>query len=147
MLSQSEGQLLLDIMDDHGLEQMIPFPTRDKNTLDLFLTSLTGQFQDIHSRDKLSDHDIVSGFLRIFIPHIKKKKPQRKVFSYQKGDFETMRQDALRFAKEKYFNGHSDASLVQENFNVITSFIHDSADKYITKTRLFKYIENFTSQN
>ena len=30
MLSQSEGQMLLDIMDDRGLEQMIPFPARDK---------------------------------------------------------------------------------------------------------------------
>ena len=28
-LSQSEGQMLLDIMDDHGLEQMIHFPTPD----------------------------------------------------------------------------------------------------------------------
>ena len=25
-----------------------------------------------------------------------------------KGDFETMRKDVLRFAKEKYFKGHSD---------------------------------------
>ena len=120
MLSQSEGQMLLDIMDDHGLEQMIPFPTRGKNTLDLFLTSLPSQFQNIYSPDKLSDHDIVSEFLRIFIPHI--KKPRMKVYSYQKGDFETMRKEALRLAKEKYFNGHSDARSVQENFNVITIY-------------------------
>ena len=53
------------------------------------------------------------------------------MYSYQKGDFETMRKYALRFANEKYFNGHSDARLVQENFNLITSFIHDSADKLI----------------
>ena len=70
MLNQSEGQMLLDIKDDHGLDQMIPFPTRDKNTLDLNLTSLLGQCQDIPSPDKLSDYNIVSGFLRILIPHI-----------------------------------------------------------------------------
>ena len=39
---QSERQMLLDIIDDHGLEQMILFPTRDENTLDLILTSLPG---------------------------------------------------------------------------------------------------------
>ena len=61
-LSQSEGQMI-DIMNDHGLEQMVHFPTREKNTLDLILTILSGQFQDIHSSDKLSDHDIVSGNL------------------------------------------------------------------------------------
>ena len=36
-----------------------------------------------------------------------------------------------KFAKEKYFNGHSDTRSVQENFNLITSFIQDSADKHI----------------
>ena len=42
-----------------------------------------------------------------------------------------MRQDAFEFAKEKYFNGFPDTRLVQENFNLITSFIQDSADKHI----------------
>ena len=41
---------------------MIHFPTRDKNTLALVLTTLPGQFQDIQIPDKLSDHDVVSGF-------------------------------------------------------------------------------------
>ena len=53
------------------------------------------------------------------------------MYSYQKGDFETVRKDALRFANGKYFNGHSDARSVQENFNLITSFIHASADNHI----------------
>ena len=78
-------------MNDHGLEQMVHFPPRKKNTLDSILTTLSGQFQDVHSPDKLSDHDIVSGTLKIFIPPI--KKPRRKVYLYQKGDHESMRKD------------------------------------------------------
>ena len=128
-LSQSEGQILLDIMNDHGLEQMVHFPTREKNTLDLILTTLPGQFQDVHSPDKLSDHDIISGTFKIFIPPI--KKPRRKVYLYQKGDYESIRKDTLEFAKEKYFNGHSVTRSVQENFDLLTSFIQDSADKHI----------------
>ena len=89
--STSEGQIL--IMNDHSLEQMVHSPTREKNTLDLILTTLPGQFQDIHSPDKLSDHDIVSGTLKIFIPPI--KKPRGKVYLYQKGDYESMRKDTL----------------------------------------------------
>ena len=78
-LSQSEGQILIDIMNDHGLEQMVHFPTREKNTLDLILTTLPGQFQDVHSPDKLSDHDIVSGTLKIFTPPPHPiRKPRRK---------------------------------------------------------------------
>ena len=68
----------------------------------LILTTLPGQFQDVHSPEKLSDHDIVSGTLKYFIPPI--KKPRRKVYLYQKGHYESMRKDTLEFAKEKYFN-------------------------------------------
>ena len=55
-------------MNDHGLEQLVNFPSRERNTLDLILTSLPGQFVDIHSPDNLSDHDIVSGTLKIATP-------------------------------------------------------------------------------
>ena len=41
-----------------------------------------------------------------------------------------MRKDTLEFAKEKYFSGHSDTLSVQENFDLLTSFIQDSADKH-----------------
>ena len=47
-------------MNDHGLEQLVYFPTRDKHTLDLIVTSLPAQFVDIHSPYRLNDHDIVS---------------------------------------------------------------------------------------
>ena len=111
------------------MEKLIHFPTREENTLDLIITSIPGQFQDIHSPDKLSDYDIVSGTLKIFIPP--KKKPRRKIYLYQKGDYNSMRKDTLNFANEKYFNGHSNSRSVQENFDLITSFIQEAADKHI----------------
>ena len=37
------------------------------------------------------------------------------MYLYQKGDYESMRKDTLKFAKEKYFSGHSDTRSVQEN--------------------------------
>ena len=75
--------MLIDIMNDHGLEQLVHFPIREKNTLNLLLTSLPSQFQDIHTLDKLSDHGIVAGTLKVVIPPI--QKPRRKVYLYQKG--------------------------------------------------------------
>ena len=128
-LSLSEGEKFIEILNDRHLEQLVHFPTREKNTLDLIITSLPSQFLDIQSTDRLSDYDIVSGTLKIVIPPI--KKPRRKVYRYQKGDYDSMRSDALRFAKERYFNGYSDTRSVQEKFNFITSFIQDSADKHI----------------
>ena len=74
------------------MEQLVHFPARERNTLDLIITSLPSQFLDIQSPDRLSDHDIVSGTLKIVIPPI--KKTRRKVYRYQKGDYESMRSDA-----------------------------------------------------
>ena len=53
------------------------------------------------------------------------------MYRYQKGNYESMRKDTLKFSNEKYFNGLSDTHSFQENFNLITSFIQDSADKHI----------------
>ena len=110
-------------MNDYELGQLVHFPTRELNTLDLIITSLPSVFVEIHSTDRLSDHDIVSGTLKVVIP-------QRKVYRYQKGDYESMRNDTI-FAKEKYINDHSDTRSFQENFSWITSFIQVSADKHI----------------
>ena len=53
------------------------------------------------------------------------------MYLYQKGDYESVRKDTLEFAKEKYFSSHWDTRSVQENFDLLTSFIQDSADKHI----------------
>ena len=52
--------MLIDVMNDHGFEQWVQFPTREKNTLGLIPTSLPGQFHEIHSPDKLCDYDVIS---------------------------------------------------------------------------------------
>ena len=70
-LSLSECEKFIEILNDHHLEQLVHFPTRERNTLDLIITSLPGQFLDIQSTDRLSDHDIVSGTLKIVIPQLK----------------------------------------------------------------------------
>ena len=53
------------------------------------------------------------------------------MYLYQKGDFESIRKDAFDFAKDRYFNGYSANRSAQENFELITSFIQESADKHI----------------
>ena len=94
--------MLIDIMNDHSLEQLVHFPTREKKYIG-FITqfsswSVSGYSLTEQTPDKLSDHDIVAGTLKVVIPPI--KKPRRKVYLYQKGDYESMRKDAFVFAKE-----------------------------------------------
>ena len=73
-LSPSERGTFIEIMNDHDLEQLLHFPTREKNTLDWIVASLPSQFLDMQSPDRLNDHDIVSGTLKVVIPRIKKLK-------------------------------------------------------------------------
>ena len=57
-----------------------------------------------------------------------RKKPRRKVYLYQKGDYDSRRKDVLNFANEKDFNGHSNSHSVEKNLDLITSFIQEAAD-------------------
>ena len=43
-LSPSEGEILIETMNDYGLEQLVHFPTRERNTLDSIITPLPGSF-------------------------------------------------------------------------------------------------------
>ena len=52
------------------------------------------------------------------------------MYLYLKGDLDSMRKNASDFAKDRYFNDYSDNRSVQENFDLITSFIQESADKH-----------------
>ena len=64
-LSQSEGEILIEIMNDYGLEQLVHFPTRERNTLDLIITSLPSQLVDIHSPDRLSFWNLACWLLTV----------------------------------------------------------------------------------
>ena len=52
-------------MNDQGLEKLVNFPTLKENTLDLNFTLLPGQFQEVHSPVKQSEHDTVAGTLKV----------------------------------------------------------------------------------
>ena len=63
-LSPSEGEIFIEIMNDYGLEQLVHFPTRERITLDLIITSLPGQFVDIQPPNK-TDSVIMILFLEL----------------------------------------------------------------------------------
>ncbi|CAG2218688.1 SIAE [Mytilus edulis] len=120
-LNGSDGQALIDILNEASAEQLILFPTRESNTLDLLITTLPGQFTDIHSPDRLSDHDIVMGTLRCTLP--RKIRPERTSYQYSKGNYNQMRDDSRDFTRDKYFNGHQNNRNVEENWIMIKEFI------------------------
>ena len=69
-LSRIEGQILVDIINDHGFEQLVHFPTREKD-FGIDYHFFSDQFVDIHFLDCLSDPDIVSITLNIVISSLR----------------------------------------------------------------------------
>ena len=117
-------------MNDHGLEQLMHFPTREKILwIHYSLFFLSGSGYSLPGQTQWS-WCCCWNFESWHSPH-SIKKPRRKVYLYQKCDYESMRKDAFAVAKEKYFYWYPDTRSGQENFNLITSFIQDSADKHI----------------
>ena len=129
-LVDSDGQSLIDIMNDASAEQLVLFPTRERrNTLDILITTLLGQFTDIKSPDSLSDHDIAMGTLKCKAP--RKTRPERAYYQYSKGNYNQMREDTQNFTKDKYFNGHHHNRTVEENWKMIKHFIMETTEKNI----------------
>ena len=79
----SQRERLIDVMNDHGLEQLMQSPTQKKNAFDLILTSLSGQFLEIRSPDKLSDQDVISETLKIHTPSPTPSKKKKKKKNYR----------------------------------------------------------------
>ena len=90
-LAECEGQHLINVLNEQGAEQLVSFPTRNENTLDLLISTAPNQFSNICSQDSLSDHEIVSAELNYHRTH--RKLPKRKYFQYTKGDG-SLRHDA-----------------------------------------------------
>ena len=137
-LCDSEGQSLIDIMNEASMEQLISFPTRGNNILDLFITTYPGLFKNTRSSVSLSDHDAIQTTLKC-IPQ-RKIRPERKIFQYSKGNYSQMREETKAFSKEKYFNGYHNKRSIEENWKMIKSFIEETTNANIPTKKASKKV-------
>ena len=88
-------QDLIDTLSDLGLQQIIEEPTRDTNTLDLFITNKRDNISKAQVIPGISDHDavVVEGNI---IPSTLKQ-PQRSIPLYDRGDWEGFKQHVREF--------------------------------------------------
>lgn len=137
VLSQTDGQAFVDILNDHHIEQLIDFPTRGENVLDLMLTTLPSQICDINSPDKLSDHEVISCNLCVFTKPTKTVKC--KFYLYNKGNYTKMKDETRTFNRDIYFNGLQNNSSTEENWKILKTFIqktvNDNVPSKISRSR------------
>ena len=127
-LSNSDGLALIDIIQDHYMEQLIHFPTRGPNILDLILSNRPGLISACSSPAKLSDHDhdVIACVLNC-APQIKKK-AKRKVYLYSKGEYSTLRSDML---KDTFLSSSSTSTSIEEDWALFKDAIQQATDKAI----------------
>ena len=69
---------------------MVKFPTRERNTLDVFITNRPSLFQKCKPVPGVSDHDIV--FVESTISAIRSKPQQRKIFLWKRANYVGMKE-------------------------------------------------------
>ena len=75
----------LDLLNDHGLQQMVTFPTREKNTLDLFVTNFPTLVPRTEAVPGISDHFAV--YMEFQIQTERRNNTRRKVPCYNRADW------------------------------------------------------------
>ncbi|KAI8500881.1 hypothetical protein Bbelb_216990 [Branchiostoma belcheri] len=90
---------------DNGLEQLVKYPTRDDNTLDLFLTNCPNQVPRVEVVPGLSDHCIP--YCELTMGTMKKKQAQRLIPLYAKADWDNLRAEAREISAELQEKGDS----------------------------------------
>ena len=79
-----------------GLEQVVEFPTRNDNTLDIVLTNRPSLVNRCEGAPGLSDHDIV--FLDANIQANRVKPVRRKIHLWKRADLEALRYSVMKWA-------------------------------------------------
>ena len=120
--------MFVDILNEFSLDQLVDFPTRNTNILDLIISSVPRIYSKVFSLDRFSDHDIVAALIDI---HLKFKQPKRKIYLYHKGDYDTMKKKTKEFANDQYFNGCQNSRSVNKNWNLFKSHVLKMTELYI----------------
>jgi len=93
--AHSISQCFLDLTFDIGSEQMIRFPTRNNNTLDLFLTNRPSLVTRTKRLPGVSDHDAV--FVEVHAQATRKRPTKRKIPLWKNADYESIQLATTRF--------------------------------------------------
>nr|XP_054769536.1 uncharacterized protein LOC129277373 [Lytechinus pictus] len=121
--------LLLDIASHHNLQQVVNFPTRQQNMLDLLFTTNPTLIDSVKPIPGISDHDSV---VQIdFTGTVKHKKSKaHRVYNYKKANFDKIRTELWSFSEEFFINSPGTKS-VNLNWESLKCKLTYLKEKYI----------------
>ena len=82
----------LEFLNDNGLSQIVDFPTRRSNTLDIFVTNRPSLVESCESIGGISDHEVVLTKSMILAQLCPPPPARRRIYLWSKADFNYIRQ-------------------------------------------------------
>ena len=108
----------LNVMSLTGLDQIVTFPTRLDNTLDLFLTNRPSCVNKCTPIPGISDHEIV--FVDTDIKPKRRKPVKRKIYLWDKADLDEIQHEGNKMMEE-FVCKYNSSSSVNEMWDTIQS--------------------------
>ena len=108
----------ISTMTATGLDQVVNFPTRLDNTLDLFLTNRPSCINKCQPIPGISDHEIV--FVDTDIKPRRRKPVKRKIFLWDKADMNVLHEEGNKMMQE-FVSKFDSSSSVTEMWDYIES--------------------------
>ena len=126
MESQAEGQEFLDTVEDLFLEQHVTTPTREKNLLDLVLSTNPEQIRDVEVTEKFgsSDHNMVKFNV---IMKEESKQWKEKFRDYRNADFDKIREEV----KSINWSVIDDQDDMQDAWKKFTELLDKTVEKHV----------------
>ena len=118
----------LDMIQNCCLEQAVNFPTRNDNTLDLFLTNRPSLINRCIAIPGVSDHDGV--FIESSVSAKRGKPVRRKIYIWKRADLDHLKTACLDF-QHRFMETYSITSSVQDMWHDISSTLTTLLDSSV----------------
>jgi hypothetical protein len=124
--------LFTDILDDHGLCQIVEEPTRGSNILDLIVTNYPASFRRTEIIPGVSDHDIV--FTEVNILPVKHYQKPRTIPLYREAKWNNVKQD-LHNIHQCITKMDEQNQSVESMWNIFQTKLQESIQKNIPQKK------------
>ena len=123
------NDLFLDLINDVSLEQLVFQPTRQRNILDLVLSSHPDTISNVEVVPGMSDHEIIVFDINLYAS-TSCTKATYSVYLYHRGNLDGIRQDMLNF-KDVFMSSTPHHNSVEVNWTSLKEALLKSVSKHI----------------
>jgi hypothetical protein len=120
---------MLNVVEEHGLNQHVHEPTRLDSILDLLLTTNPNLVEHVKVYPGMSDHSVVTATVNIRARL--NKKPPRKIFLFRKMNEEGIREDASKFHDSFFESTDRAKHSASENWVLLKLKINDMLEAHV----------------